>query len=254
MQIYDAFARYYEADFGDHAEDISFYRQMARRTGDPILEVMCGTGRVLLPLAEDGHVLTGVDSSAGMLELARAKLAAAGVAAHVELLHDDARSVELPANHFAMAFVAVNSFMHMEQTRDQLALLATLRRALTRKGLLIIDLFNPDPARLVAEDNRLALERRYTLDGCAVHKFVASESDLATQTSYVTYFYDTTEADGQVSRRTMQFTLRWLYRYELEHLLARAGFTLRALYGSYDIDEYVSASPRLIAVAAPAGR
>jgi hypothetical protein len=122
---------------------------------------------------------------------------------------------------------------------------------LTRKGFLILDLFNPDPVRLAAEDNRLSLDHHYTLEGRQVQKFVASESDLATQTSYVTYIYDMFDVEGQVTRRVMQFTLRWLYRYELEHLLARAGFVLRSLYGTYDLDEYNSASPRLIAVASP---
>ncbi len=254
MNSYDPFAHYYEADFGSHNEDIPFYREMARRTGGPILELMCGTGRVLLPLAEDGHVLTGVDSSAPMLALAQAKFADAGLSDQLTLLQDDVRSVELTPNTFAMAFVAVNSFMHLEHTRDQLAVLVNLRRALTRKGLLIIDLFNPDPARLVADDNRMMLERSYTLDNRTVYKFVASESDLATQTVYVTYFYDELDHMGQLSRRVMKFSLRWLYRYELEHLLVRAGFTLRAIYGSYDLDEYHSASQRLIAVASPSGR
>jgi hypothetical protein len=49
----------------------------------------------------------------------------------------------------------------------------------------------------------------------------------------------------------MRFNLRWLYRFELEHLLARAGFTLRNLYGSYDLDAYGAESPRMIAVASP---
>ncbi|MCG8352674.1 MAG: methyltransferase domain-containing protein [Chloroflexales bacterium] len=251
MHIYDTFADCYEADFGDHNEDIQFYREMARRTGGPIIELMCGSGRLLLPLAEEGYQVAGVDSSARMLDFAQAKLDDANLAHRADLIHADVRSVELPERHFALAFVAINSFMHLEQSREQLAVLSLLRRSLMRKGVLILDLFNPDPARLVAEDNRLSLDHHYKMEGRQVQKFVASESDLATQTSYVTYIYDISDADGRITRRVMQFTLRWLYRYELEHLLARAGFTLRSLYGSYDLDEYNSASPRLIAVASP---
>ncbi len=249
MNTYDPFARYYDADFRDYHDDVPFLRELARRSGGPILELMCGTGRVLLPLAEAGFTLTGVDVSPAMLAIARANLDAAGLADQVTLIEGDVRDLPLPESSFAMALVAVNSFMHLEEARDQLAALANARRALTRRGLLVIDLFNPDPLEIAREDNRLVLDREYELDGRHVQKFVAVDSDAAAQRSRVTYIYDESDSEGRVTRRTMRFTLRWLYRYELEHLLARAGFTLRNLYGSYELDEYGNGSPRLIAVA-----
>ncbi|WP_322815503.1 class I SAM-dependent methyltransferase [Chloroflexus sp.] len=251
MHLYDPFARYYDTDFRHFHDDIPFYREWARRTGGPILELMCGTGRVLLPLASAGFQLTGVDLSPAMLALARERLQAEGLLDRVTLLEADVRSVILPEHQFPLAFVAVNSFMHLTTIEDQLATLAVVRRALTRRGTLIIDLFNPDPLAITREDGRMQLERSYELDGCFVQKFVVIESDAAEQISHVTFIYDETAANGTLTRRTMQFTMRWLYRFELEHLLARAGFTLRAVYGSYDLEPYSSGSPRLIAVASP---
>ncbi|OAN47399.1 methyltransferase type 12 [Chloroflexus islandicus] len=251
MNLYDPFARYYDADFRHFHDDVPFYREWARRTGDPILELMCGTGRVLVPLASAGYRLTGVDLSPAMLALASERLAAEGLADRVTLIEADVRGMVLPENHFPLAFVAVNSFMHLTTIEDQLAALAAVRRALTRKGTLIIDLFNPDPLAITREDGRMQLERSYELDGRYVQKFVVIESDAAEQISHVTFIYDETAADGALTRRTMQFTMRWLYRFELEHLLARAGFTLRAIYGNYDLEPYTAASPRLIAVASP---
>jgi SAM-dependent methyltransferase len=249
--VYDTVARHYEADFGDYHEDFHFYREMARRTGGPILDAMCGTGRVLLPLAEEGYTLTGFDLSQPMLDIADTRLREANLHEQVTLRQGDIRSVELPAQHFALAFVAVNSFMHLEQVKDQLAALAHVRQALQRDGVLILDLFNPDPARLANEDNRLVLERVYELDGRQVCKFIASESNMAAQICAMTYVFDELDQEGRVNRRMMRFHLRWLYRYELEHLLARAGFMLRSLFGSYDLDEYVSDSERMIVVATP---
>jgi len=251
MSAYDPFARYYDADFRDYHDDLPFLHEMARRSGGLILELMCGTGRVLLPLAESGFTITGVDLSPAMLEIARAQVMEAGLEQRVTLLEGDVRALPLPPDSFALAFVAVNSFMHLDEVRDQLATLANVRRALNRRGLLVIDLFNPDPREIAREDNRLVLDREYQLDGRHVQKFVAIDSDAAAQLSRVTYLYDETAADGQLTRHTMRFTLRWLYRFELEHLLARAGFTLRNLYGSYELDDYGSGSPRMIAVAAP---
>lgn len=249
MQTYDPFARYYDADFRDYLEDLPFYRELARRTGGPIIELMCGTGRVLLPLVEAGHSLTGVDSSPAMLAIARARLAEPSLAARATLIEGDVRSYPLPSEQFALAFVAVNSFMHLETVRDQLACLSNVRRALTSRGMLVIDLFNPDPLAITREDNRLLLDREYDLDGRHVQKFVAIESDAADQLSHVTYLYDETDHDGRLTRSTMRFSMRWFYRYEIEHLLARAGFSVRNIYGSYELDPYLSLSPRLIVVA-----
>jgi SAM-dependent methyltransferase len=251
MSVYDPFARYYDADFRDYRDDVPLLRELARRAAGPVLELMCGTGRVLLPLAEAGFELTGVDISPAMLAIARDQLEEAGLLGRVTLLEGDVRSVALPAEGFAMAFVAVNSFMHLESVGDQLATLANIRRALRRRGLLVLDLFNPDPAEIAREDNRLVLDREYELDGRHVQKFIAIDSDAAAQLSRVTYLYDETDEAGAVTRRTMRFTMRWFYRFEIEHLLARAGFTLRNVYGSYDLDEYGQGSPRLIVVATP---
>ncbi|MCS6881363.1 MAG: class I SAM-dependent methyltransferase [Oscillochloridaceae bacterium] len=252
MNAYDVLARYYDADLRDFHEDLPFLREMARRADGPLLELMCGTGRLLLPLAEAGFTITGVDSSPAMLDIARARVQEAGLDDRITLLQGDVRDVTLPAGAFSLAFIAVNSFMHLETVRDQLACLTNVRRALQRHGMLIIDLFNPNPTEILREDNRLVLEREYELDGRHVQKFVAIDSDIAAQISRVTLLYDETDADGRVTRRTLRFVLRWLYRFEVEHLLARTGFMTRAVYGSYDLNEYDSNSPRLIVVASPA--
>lgn len=251
MSSYDQFAWYYERDYYDYTEDVPLYREMARRTGGPILEIMCGTGRILVPLAEDGYFITGVDISRAMLDIARHKADEAGLSSRITLMQGDIRTVELPAQHFSLAFVALNSFMHMEQVDDQLAALATMRRTLMPGGILILDLFNPDLDLLSSEDGRVILERQFDLEGRQVFKFVSRNVDLATQTLDVTYLYDDLDASGQVTRYAMGIRLHWFYRYELEHLLVRAGFTLISIFGTYDLSDYASHSDRLIVVASP---
>jgi len=245
---YDTFARLYDADFASYDEDIPFYAELARRTGGPILELMCGTGRALLPLAEEGFDITGVDSSADMLALAREKVAAEGLEGRVTLLEADIRTGALPTG-FMLAFITANSFMHLETVEDQLAALHAIRPTLDRDGLLVIDLFNPNPHELLQQDGHTVLANTFELEGDQVLKFVSTSSDLAAQTSYVTFIYDRSDATGCVVRRVMPFTMRWLYRYELEHLLVRAGYVIEAFFGSYFLDNYSTTSERLIAVA-----
>lgn len=249
MSEFDPFARYYDADYADVADDIDFYRELARRCDDPILELMCGSGRILLPLARAGHRITGVDVSPSMLALARAKLHDAGLLDRVALIEADI-CVAPPPGSFGLALIGLNSFLHLTTTERQLAALANVHAALRPGAVLALGLFNPDLRDLAGANGQIALDKCFTLaDGVAVQKYIAQRADVAAQLSEVTFIYDELDADGRVRRSTLPFTIRWIYRYELEHLLARAGFTLEALYGSYDLDDYESASEQMIAVA-----
>ncbi|HWQ12980.1 MAG TPA: class I SAM-dependent methyltransferase [Roseiflexaceae bacterium] len=249
MSAYDALARYYDADHAAFDEDVPLYRELARRTGGRVLEAMCGSGRLLEPLARAGLRLVGVDSSAAMLALARERLAAAGLLDRVALHEGDVRA-GLPPGPFGLAIVALNSFMHLTTTADQLAALGHLHAALAPGGLLALDLFNPDARGLAGLDGGLVLDRAFTLvDGARVQKFVAQRADMARQLNHVTFIYDELDAAGQVRRTTYPFTMRWLYRYELEHLLARCGFALEAVYGSYELDPFAPGSELMFSVA-----
>lgn len=249
MSQYDAFARYYDADFGQIDDDLPFYRELARRADGPILELMCGSGRLLVPLARAGYRITGVDISAGMLERARIHLEAAGLSGRVELLEADV-CVHVPAGPFKLAIIALNSFMHLTRTIDQLAVLERIHSALAPGGLLVLDLFNPNPHTLAELQSEMVLDKTFLLDdGTRVQKFVVQQTDMAFQFSHVTFIYDELDAENRVRRATMPFTMRWVYRYELEHLLARTGFALETVYGSYDLDDYASDSELMLVVA-----
>lgn len=249
MSQFDGFARYYDADFGYFEEDIPFYRELARRCGGPILEPMCGSGRILLPLARAGYRLTGVDVSPTLLQVARTKLAAAGLLGQVELLEADIRQ-PLQPGAFGLALIGLNSFMHLTSTNDQLAALRQIHAVLRPDGLLALDLFNPDLRAIASYNNELVFDKVLVLeDGSLVHKFVTQQADPATQTITTQFIYDEQDATGLVRRNVQPFSLRWLYRFELEHLLARAGFELEAVYGSYELDEYENTSEQMLAVA-----
>src|SRR5207249_4667681 len=108
---FDRFARFYDWDTDTEADDLDFYRNMAARTGGPVLEVGCGTGRVLLPFAKAGTRLTGIDVSPWMLARARAELTAAVLAERVKLVEGDARTMSLD-ERFRLVYIALNTFMH----------------------------------------------------------------------------------------------------------------------------------------------
>jgi SAM-dependent methyltransferase len=249
MIDWDRFARLYDDDYGDFADDLDLYEPFAERTGGPILEAMCGTGRVLLPLAQAGHEVVGLDISPAMVELARAKLVAAGLAGHARAETGDICSVRLP-ERFALAIVAMNSFMHLPTSEAQHDALRTLHDHLRPDGLLLLDLFNPDPHELIADEGVLVHAKSFmSSTGTEVQKWVLRKTDFANQTHYVEFIYDEIGADRLLHRDVLPFTMRWVYRFELELLLEQAGFAVEGLFGSYDLDDYTSGSDRLIAVA-----
>ena len=247
---FDIYARFYDPDLGDWDADLRVYEQFAARCDSPILELGCGTGRVLLSLARQGYRITGIDASAAMLERARAKIAEENLTERVNLVEQEMRELEL-GERFNLAFAALNSFAHLHTTDDQLATLARIHRHLNPEGLRVLDMFNPDMGRLLDTRGQVALAKVVDEPGTGqrLMRFHTEEVDLGRQIIRTTYIVDEVDAAGQVKRTLFPFSLRYLFRYELELLLRHAGFEIEAIYGSYDLDEFSGDSEKLIAVA-----
>jgi SAM-dependent methyltransferase len=250
IDLFASYARFYDLDYAGVDDDLFMIRQFAARCGSPILELACGTGRVLLPLAREGYEVVGVDISPAMLAAAREKVAREGLEERVALVEQDMRSLDLD-RRFALAFVALNSFCHLTDLDDQLAVLGGVRRHLAPGGLLILDLFNPDLARLLAMEGQIVLDKVMAepQSGRRIMKLSSQRADLAEQIIHVTLLVDKVDDGGAVQRTSVAFDMRYLFRFELELLLRHAGFELEAVYGSYDLDEFQAESERLIAVA-----
>lgn len=249
---FDPFARYYDLEFASYTADVDLFEQFARRAGPRLLELGCGTGRVLVPLCQRGLAVTGVDVSGAMLDVARRKAGDAGVLDRARLVHGDIRDLsELGDEHFDLAFSAINSFLHLETLEDQRAALRAVARVLRRDGLFVADLFATDPATLAAYDGRLVHDAvlRDPATGERIDKFTSSIVDYAEQRIETTFYYDRVSQDGALQRTVTPFVLRYLGRFELELLLREAGFTDLRFYGSYDLEPFGADSERMLVTA-----
>ena len=249
-------AALYDAVYANSA-DIAFWQAMATAGSDGLLELGCGTGRVLLPLARVGHTVTGLDLAAPMLAHCRALLQAEPpeVRDRVTLLEADMTSFDLD-RRFAQIYCAFGTFHHLRMVEQQLACLARCRQHLLPHGNLILDLINPDPAPASLNGDAPAGETVANIvdwtDGRRIRSWATMLNyQRLLQCNDCEVTYEIIEVDGTTRRLTETFPMRLLYRYELEHLLARCGFRIIALYGDYDRSAFSDESLGLIVVAEP---
>jgi SAM-dependent methyltransferase len=247
-ELYDAVPLY--RDRGDTA----FYVAMAREAAGRVLELGCGTGRVLLPTARAGTEIAGLDRSTAMLERCHARLRAepAEVRARVQLVRGDMAAFALD-RRFALITAPFRSFQHLLRVEDQLACLRTVHRHLLPGGRLVFDVFHPLPAALHdpawteeredVPETALAAGRRFRRTA-RVASFHRDE-----QVNRVELIFYLTHPDGRTERRVETFPMRYFFRYEVEHLLARSGFRLTGLYGDFDRSPFRSESPEMIFLA-----
>lgn len=248
------FARFYDLEYSDFSDDVEFYVQHALALDPererPVLELGCGTGRILLALAEEGFSVTGVDASEGMLALCSSHAAQRGLQDRIRLVKDDMRAAP-PAGSYCLALIALNTFAYLRTTADQLAALRNVRQALSDRGMLIVDLTPPLPHLLPPSDNEVLHQGTYhdPETGVLVHKLVTGYARPSEQLHPVRLMYDLEGLDGGLRRLSREDVFRWTGRYEMELLLQAAGFTLDNLYGSYELDPYTDESERMIFVA-----
>lgn len=249
------------AEFYDHVvpyrsrPDLDFYVQLAQAAGGPVLEVGCGTGRVLLPCARAGVEMVGLDLSPSMLDVLRAQLAREGeaVRARVRIVEGDMRNFDL-GETFPCVLLPFRSFQHMLTPADQRAALRRLRAHLRPGGRVVIDLFNPSIPMLgdAAWARYPIPEPAFTMpDGREVTRsFRVLQRDYVNQVQHIEFIVDVVHPDGRAEQRREAFALRYLFRYEAEYLLECEGFRVEAVYGGYDRSPFGTTYPgELILVA-----
>ncbi len=222
--------------------DVPFYVDMARAAGGPVLEVGCGTGRILIPTARAGLSITGLDLAEPMLRVCEERLAneTPEVRARVRLVRGDMRSFEVEggAGAFALVTVPFRAFLHLLEVADQMACLAAIHRHLRPGGRLVLDIFNPS-LRLLAlakEGDVAGEEAPFLAPGgeTVIRRHVYQAKDPFRQVNEVDLIYEVRHPDGSEQKLTHRTALRYMFRFEAEHLLARCGFRVEALYSDYD--------------------
>jgi SAM-dependent methyltransferase len=242
------------AEFYDHVvpyqnrKDVAFFVEAAKESGGPVLEIGCGTGRILIPTSQAGIKIVGLDLSPDMLRVCRERLLQEPeeVQSNVRLVQADMRDFEI-SQRFTLVTVPFRPFQHLITAEDQQACLERIHRHLVEDGRLILDLFNPSLNMLVevTVGQEFGEESEFTLpDGrWVIRRFKFVSKDFFNQINHVEMIYYVTHPDGRKERLVHAFPIRYLFRFEAEHLLERCGFQVEYLYADYDKNPYGSKYP-----------
>jgi len=217
----------------------AFYRNLARRTGQPVLELACGTGRLTIPLALDGFEVVALDISPKMLAAARAKAESEDV--EIKFIQGDMRAFDL-GQRFALVIVSCNSLGHL-MTNDELkGSLCCIHRHLAAGGILAFDVINPQVTKLsAAHVECVQASSEITVEEVATY-------DPVQQVRHARW---RVLQPGRSSRKLAPLSLRQFFPQEVPLLLELAGLELIARYGDFDCSPLTAASANQICLAHP---
>ena len=238
-------ARYYDQYYNGLDGDVQFYLEEAVLDGGPVLELGCGTGRTLLPVAAAGIPITGIERSPDMLARARQRLAAipSEQRQNAELLAGDMRDFSL-GRSFHLASLPYRTFQHLLEPDDQYRALGAIHRHLEPGGRLVFNTFDPTrdlAARAWREERVWEADTEFedAVTGALIRVRFARTYDLEAQHLHQDLVFESCDSEGSaISSEVAHLTLRYTNRFEMEYLLDLCGFELLALYGDFDGRDY----------------
>ena len=216
-------------------DDVPFYLGYAQQAGGEALEIACGTGRALIPLAQQGITMTGIDASERMLEVARDKtsLLSRDAKKRIHLIKADMREFDL-ARTFPLIFCAFRSFQHLITKNEQGACLRRVYEHLSDNGVFILDIFTPFHHLLAKEKRTIYLG---SFKSTKLDVFITRRSevqyDLAQQTLHEDRFYEWTDKKGEFHRDIWSFELACIFHQEAILLLEKYGLKVIEVFGDF---------------------
>jgi len=217
MTLYDSIASIYDPWSRSVTEDVDFYVERALASGGPVVELAVGTGRIAIPIARAGIDVIGVDSSPGMLAVARAAADEAGVSHRLDLRLGDLREPPV-TERVPLALCPFRTLLHMETEDEKLRALRAARGLLEPNGTFVFDVFAPSRED-IEETDGLWLEREPGI-------FERADWDESSRTLSLSVRSD----DGSM----ITFGLHWLSAAEWARLIDAAGLAVESVFGWFD--------------------
>ncbi len=232
----------YDHEFESRVQDMPFYRRWAKGAAGDVLEVACGTGRLTLPIAEEGVSITGIDMSEPMLSRAKKKARDKALSVVWHLM--DCRHMKFDKS-FTLIFMAANAMQHLLDLDSLHSFLASARRHLCPKGVFIVEVFNPILSKLIRRRDIVYEHKKFTLpDGDVVLVTAASEYYADKQLLEIILRY----YRGGVEFHRKHVEMRCFFPEELMALCQHNKLRVIHRFGDYDERKFEADSRRQILV------
>ena len=224
----------YDLVLKDIPYGLDFYVTLARESNGPVLDIACGTGRILLPCLQAGIDIEGLDLFEPMIKTLRTKAAALGLSPR---LHQaDMSDFSLP-RRFGLVMIPFNAFIHNMTQEAQIRCLQLCREHLLPGGMLVFDTFFPSMEIIGAPQNTRVLEGEFPHPetGLPMRMYDTRSFDRVAQLQHSLNELELLAADGTVAAvYRSQVSSRYVYKHEMELLLRIAGFARWEIYGDFD--------------------
>lgn len=232
-------AKLYDADNrAVFSADIPFYLDRAKQLGGKTLELACGTGRITIPLAEEGIQVWGLDYSSSMLEVLKAKIAGLSGESqrNIHTVLGDMTDFSL-SEKFKLIFIPFRSFQSLGTDEQALQCLSCVHHHLEKEGQFIINVFKPIKeigGWWINLDEHLDFESTLESGEKVTRHSINKAFDLDQRLLFTDYIYRLYKNDGQIDEYHDRIRLRYFYGNDLRKLITASGFTIVEEYGWYD--------------------
>ena len=207
-----------------------------------ILELCCGTGRLTIPIAEDGYNISGVDYTFSMLEQAKAKASEAGL--KIEFIEADIRTLDLQ-NKYDLIFIPFNSIHHLYLNEDLFKAFNTVKKHLKTGGRFLLDCFNPNIQYIVEHEKKQIEVAAYTTkDGREILIKQLMRYERKTQINRIEWHYFINGKFDSIQNLDM----RLFFPQELDTYLDWNGFKIIHKFGSFEEEAFYDSSEKQIFV------
>jgi SAM-dependent methyltransferase len=231
-------AVYYDFAYRTRRDDVAFYRRLARQHGGPVLEVGGGSGRVAIPLAQDGLEVTVLDASEPMLARGRARaveLLDPAARRRLRFVQGDMRDFAL-RRKYPLVIAPFNVLLHLYEPDDFARCFRAVGRHLARDGRFVFDVRVPIPSELARNPDRVYKGRpfRHPTLGYRVEYDESFRYDPIKQVQHVTMRFHPGEGAPRGAKSVeVLLTQRQIFPNELRALLALGGLKLVGRYGDF---------------------
>jgi SAM-dependent methyltransferase len=227
----------YDWEYRRRRDDVRFYAALAAEQEGPVLDLACGTGRLLIPFVRAGHTVVGLERARPMLDRAAARVARlrAALRPRVLLVRGDLRALCFQ-RRFGFAVAAFHSVQHLHTDAELGRLFAGAARALRPGGWLAFDTFAPAASFLARDPAARWAPTRFRHPVTGRPTLTWETHRRRGRVLAMTFHYQTLDGRGRPRgpERRVPLAHRLLDPREVEALLARAGFRLVATWGGFD--------------------